>query len=142
MFFLNETQELNVTENITEIEPEVILNETIQPAEVKIENVEYPASLNVSEDFEVKAWITSLYNNSVNVTVELQSTPDLKIQEPVKFLSQISVNETVSVVKKLVLGPVVDIADDSVNNNGFLKREVVLSKTNNGNSVAKVTLEA
>ncbi|MEM5766435.1 MAG: Hint domain-containing protein, partial [Candidatus Aenigmatarchaeota archaeon] len=67
----------------------------IQPKpEISIERTEAPSSVNVSEEFEVKAFITSLNGNSSDVFVSLQAPQEFAAEGLQKTIAQIGKNES------------------------------------------------
>ncbi|MEM7821342.1 MAG: Hint domain-containing protein, partial [Candidatus Aenigmatarchaeota archaeon] len=85
----------NETEiGLMEVLPQ-ILEENVQPKpEIKIEKIEAPYSVNISEEFEVKAFITSLNGNSSDVFVSLQAPEEFIAGDLQKTLAQVGENES------------------------------------------------
>ncbi|MCK4335777.1 MAG: hypothetical protein KAW40_03570, partial [Candidatus Aenigmarchaeota archaeon] len=94
--------EENVTENVTE--PVNETNVTFVPPEIKIKGIRYPEYVNVSEEFEVEAEITSLHGISNDVSVELEVPPNFKAKEKIQTISYLLENDSVSFEWKLETG--------------------------------------
>ncbi|MEM5835964.1 MAG: Hint domain-containing protein, partial [Candidatus Aenigmatarchaeota archaeon] len=84
-----ETEEGSL-EVLSEISEE---NVQLKP-EIKIEKIEVPSSVNVSEEFEVKAFITSMNGNSSDVFVSLQAPQEFAAEGLQKTLAEIGENES------------------------------------------------
>jgi hypothetical protein len=67
-------------------------NQTVP--EIKIERIEVPGSVNVSEEFEINIFATSLYGNSTNVTFDLSLPPFFSAENTKQQAAQIIENET------------------------------------------------
>jgi len=73
----------NKTENIGLLKPEI-----------RIEKIEFPSSINVFQEFEIKVYISSLYGNSSNVSVKLQIPKEFFGENLEKVIDYVEENKT------------------------------------------------
>lgn len=70
-------------------------NQTVP--EIKIEKIEFPDSVNVSEEFEIKVFATSLRGNSTNATFDISFPPFFSAESTEQQVAEIIENETLMI---------------------------------------------
>ena len=102
-------------------------------------NLELDAIVNVDSELFSDSFEITLSNESKEASFDIDLSDKTAGVYEVSFNFEIN-NESVTVVKDLILGSIIDIGTEEIKSGKFLSREIKIIKTNNGNSVTEVSI--
>jgi len=104
------------------------------------ENAELDAIISIESELVSEEVEVVLSNENQELTLDLKDLTDMKAGVYETTFNFAFGNETIVLTKDLVLGSIVNVDTNEEKKGMFLSKEIMVTKTNNGNSAVKVTI--